>query len=101
MRHRPPAEDVAVATVAEGDDQQFGAVEDAFDLQRQELRGPAAQRVGGLLAFLVDQRVDLVPQSVVGDAQEPPGLHQTDAGCGVRGRQQPGQHRLGHRRCRG
>ena len=34
----------------------------------------------------------------VGDPDEPPRLHQPDAGRGMRGLQQPGQHLLGYRR---
>lgn len=96
MRQCAPSEDVTFAAVAQRDHEQFGAVEDAFDLECQELLAAWAERLGGVMPFLVDQGVDVAPQGGVGDADEPPRLHQTDARGGVRSGQQPGEHLVGH-----
>ena len=60
LRQGAAAEDVPVAVVAECDDEEFGAFEDALDLQRQELVAARAQRSRGAAALVVDQGVDLV-----------------------------------------
>jgi hypothetical protein len=89
---------VAPPALAQRDDEEFGALEDALHLERQELVAAPPQRVRGLEAFLVDQSVDPSAQPGVGDADEPQWLHQTDAGSGVRRLQQPGQNVVGHHR---
>ena len=85
-----------VALVGQRHHQEFGALENALDLQLQEFRGPRSQRLRGAWALLFDQGVDALTERVIGDPDEAPRLHQADAGRGVRGLQQPGKHFLGH-----
>ncbi len=82
--------------VAQRDDQQLGALQDALDLQLQELVTAGAQRFGGAPAFLVDQTVHGMAQTRVGDADEAPWLHQPHTRGGMCGLQQPGQDVLAH-----
>ena len=82
--------------VAQRHHQQLGALEDAFDFQRQKLLGPLAQRRRGERALFVDERVNAPPQRVIGDPDENPRLHQADAGRRVGGLQQARQHVLAH-----
>ena len=56
--HGAPAEHEAVPAVGQGDHQKLGAIEDALDFERKKFLCARAQRVRGLLAFLVDQRVN-------------------------------------------
>ena len=77
--------------VTQGDHEHFGALQDPLDLERQEFIMPAAQCLRGVAPLLVDQGVNPSPQLLVGDADEPPRLHQPDAGRGMRGMKQPGQ----------
>ena len=86
----------ACSAVAQCDDEQLGAVQDALDLEREELVAARAQRFGGAQPLLVDDGVDGRAQRGLGDPDEPPRLHQPDAGRGVCGLQQPGQHLLGY-----
>ena len=86
----------ALPAVAQRHHEQFGAFEDALDLEREELVAARPQRLGGAQPLLVDERVDARAQRGVGDPDEPPRLHQPDARCGVCGLQQPRQHVLGH-----
>ena len=87
----------ALPAVAQCDDEQLGALQDALDLQREELVAARPQRFGGAQPFLVDDGVDVPPQRGIGDPDEPPRLHQPDARRGVCGLQQPAQHLLGYR----
>ena len=89
---------MAAPTVAEGDDEELGALEDAFDLQAEEVVGAFPDCRRGPIAFFGDEAVDPATQPDVGDADEPPGLHQSDARGGVCGPQQPVQDVIGHRR---
>ncbi|MDT5338560.1 MAG: thiosulfate/3-mercaptopyruvate sulfurtransferase [Mycobacterium sp.] len=85
-------------TVAERDHEELGALENALHLQAKELVATRSQRECGLLALLGDQPVDLAPKRVVGDADEAPRLHQSDAWRGVRCLQQSCQDVVGHHR---
>lgn len=71
--------------VAQCDDEQLGAVQDALDLECQELVAARAERLRRTQPFLVDDGVDVSSQRGFGDPDEPPRLHQPDAGCGVGG----------------
>jgi len=44
---------VSTAVLAERDDEEFGTVENAFDLEREELVAAFAERSGGEPAFFV------------------------------------------------
>ena len=83
--HGAAAEDVALAAVAQGDHQHLGAVEDAFDLELEEVLAALAERLGGDLPFGVDEGVDARAQVAVADVQEAPGLHVADGGRQARG----------------
>lgn len=85
-------------TVAERDDEEFGALEDALHLQLKELVATRSQRERGLLALLGDETVDLAPKRVVGDPDEAPRLHQSDAWRCVRGLEQSCQDVVGNHR---
>ncbi|MCW2553905.1 MAG: Thiosulfate sulfurtransferase [Mycobacterium sp.] len=91
---------MAVPVVAECDDEQFGAFENAFHLQAEEFVATWAERERRLLTLVGDDTVDVVSQRVVGDADEPPRLHQADARRSVRGLKQPGDDVFGHHRAR-
>ena len=65
-------------------------------LSRRNSCGARSQRLRGERALLVDQGVDALAELLIGDPDEAPRLHQTDAGRGVRGLQQARQHILGH-----
>ena len=83
---------MVLALVHQGCDQQFAAVENAFDLELHEFIAAFAERLGGGETLGLDQGVDLPAQRSVGHADEPPRLHQTDAGSGMSGLQQPQEH---------
>jgi thiosulfate/3-mercaptopyruvate sulfurtransferase len=89
---------VRLPALAQRDHEQLRALEDSFDLQRQKLVGPLSQGPGGFQALVVDKRMDTATQRVVGDADEPPWLHQADARAGMRRLQQPREDVLGHHR---
>lgn len=87
---------MALTVVAESDNEEFGAVEDALDLQREEFGAAGAEGGRGVVALLVDERVDVAAQGTVGDADEPPGLHQPHAWRGVGGGEQAREHLFGN-----
>lgn len=70
---------MALAIVGERDDQQFAAFAHAFDFQPHELVLALAERVGGRAALGLDQPVNRGAQRGVGDADEAPRLHESDA----------------------
>ena len=76
---------MGVAIVGQRHHEEFGAFENALDLQPQKLLAPRPQCLRGPRAFFVDERVDAPAQRVIGDPDETPRLHQADAGRGVRG----------------
>jgi hypothetical protein len=85
-----------LAVVAQRYHEELGAFENALDLEPQEFLGARSQRLRGEGALVVDQGVDAAAELLIGDPDEAPRLHQTDAGSGVRGLQQARQHILGH-----
>ena len=87
-----------ITTVAECDHEEFGALEDALHLQAKELAATRSKRECGLLALLGDETVDLATKCVVGDPDEAPRLHQSDARRGVRGLEQTCQDVVGNHR---
>jgi thiosulfate/3-mercaptopyruvate sulfurtransferase len=95
VRKRAPAEHVPTAIVAERDHDQFGAFQDALHLETEELVPALAEGDRGVVAFLVDHAVNASPEHLVGDANEPPRLHQPDARRGVRRVEQPGENVVG------
>ena len=74
------AENVAVPVVAQRHHEQFGTLEDALDLECEELVGARPQRLDGAHPLLVDDRVNPRAQRRIGDPDEPPRLHQPDTG---------------------
>jgi thiosulfate/3-mercaptopyruvate sulfurtransferase len=87
--------------LAQRDHEELRAFEDSLDLERQKLIGALSQGSGGLHALVVHKLVNTAPQNHVGDADEPPWLHQAHARAGMRRLQQPcedviGHHRAGH-----
>jgi thiosulfate/3-mercaptopyruvate sulfurtransferase len=89
---------VGLPALAQRDHEKLRTFEDAFDLEREKLVGTLAQSPGGFHALVVDKRVDLAAQDNVGDADEPPWLHQADARARMRRLQQPREDVLGHHR---
>jgi hypothetical protein len=77
-----------LALVGQRHHDHLAGVEQAFHLEAHEVVLALAQRPGGGLAFGLDQRVHLLAQAPVGDADEAPGLHEADAGGVVGGPQQ-------------
>ena len=59
---RAPAEHVGAPAVAQCDDEQLGAVQDALDLERQELVTARAQRFRCAQSLLVDEGMDVSAQ---------------------------------------
>ena len=49
---------MGLPAVAQRHHEQFGALEDALDLERKELVGARSQRLGGALPLLVDDGVN-------------------------------------------
>lgn len=88
---------MAASTLTECDDEELGALENALHLQSEELVATRSQGKRRLLTFVGDEAVDSLPQPVVGDADEPPRLHQSDARRGVCCLEQSAQYVLGHR----
>jgi hypothetical protein len=80
---------VLLASGHQRDDQEFGAVEDALDLHPEEFVVARRQGFGRRQAFFLDQRMHLLAQPAVGDADEAPRLHEADRRRQVRGLDQP------------
>jgi len=87
---------VPLAIVAQRNYEKLSAVQNALDLECQKLLGPLSQGRGGSRALLIDECVNAPTQQVIGNPNEAPRLHETDAGRGVRGLQQTHQHIFGH-----
>jgi len=87
---------MSVAVIAQGHHKKLSAFENALDLELQKFLGSPSQGLRGERALVVDQGVDAFAEPLIGDPDEAPRLHQTDAGRGVRGLQQARQHILGH-----
>ena len=62
----------------QADDEQLGAIEDAFDFDVEEFFIARGQGGGGAQAFSFDQRMQALTQRRITDADEAPGLHETD-----------------------
>ena len=65
---------------SKGDDEELGSFEDPFHLEAQKFLTPLAQGPGRRLALFLDQAMDRLPQSTVGDAKKTPRLHVAHAG---------------------
>ena len=83
MRHGAAAKDMRFAMIHQTDHQQFGAVENTLDFQRQKLRITLTQSPGCRPAFFLHVPVNITAQPCIGYANKAPGLHQADTGSRV------------------